>query len=204
MKRGVHARDHTIIYTEKPVYFSGEKKKGLTKTPIRMKADNSRHKLLPESRLNYAKMYTVEHNVKVWFIGEIHENSRNQLAADYREMHPPVFPPPTGGLESTPEETLNYTGGGAESPIMYPAELYDGAGSLSFPDQSGSPQYQSMGGAGSSSRGAYEGHETGNTGQFYDPAAQGDIYSNDDYPQYNQHHGGHNENDTAEMGYDDE
>lgn len=66
LKKGVHANHHTIIYTDKsPQYFAGEKEKGLTRAPICMTPDDPRHKLLKGSRLNYAKPYTVEYNVKV-------------------------------------------------------------------------------------------------------------------------------------------
>jgi hypothetical protein len=66
MKKGVHAKHHTIIYTDKkPQYFKGEKEKGLKREPIYMAPDHPRHKLLGGSRLNYAKPYTVEYNVKV-------------------------------------------------------------------------------------------------------------------------------------------
>ena len=66
MKRGVHAKHHTAIYSsEKAHLLRGEKEKGMTKRPIRITTSNPRHKLDPTSRLNYAKPYTVEYNVKV-------------------------------------------------------------------------------------------------------------------------------------------
>jgi hypothetical protein len=65
-KRGVHAEHHAIIYSgKKPVAFRGEKEKGLQKRSIKVTPDNPRHKLDDASRLNYAKTYTVEYNVKV-------------------------------------------------------------------------------------------------------------------------------------------
>ena len=64
-KRGVHASHHTIIYTDKPIISKGEKEKGLTKKPIKIIPSSPRHKLDRYSRLNYAKTYTVEYNVKV-------------------------------------------------------------------------------------------------------------------------------------------
>ncbi len=68
-KHGVHQEDHAIIYTSRPVQFIGEER--MTKTPIRVRPYTSQHKLEAASRLNYAKVYTIEYNVKVWFIGEI-------------------------------------------------------------------------------------------------------------------------------------
>jgi hypothetical protein len=65
-KRGVHAEHHAIIYSgKKPVAFRGEKEKGLQMRSIKVSPDNPRHKLDDASRLNYAKTYTVEYNVKV-------------------------------------------------------------------------------------------------------------------------------------------
>jgi len=93
-KRGVHAKYHTIIYTNKtPVAFKGEKEKGLTKKPIRVEPSGPRHKLDLASRLNYAKLYTVEYNVKVWFIGKVHSRSEWQLGTDYNRVHPPLESP---------------------------------------------------------------------------------------------------------------
>jgi hypothetical protein len=42
-----------------------------------------RDKLEPASRINYAKVYTVEHNVKVCFIGHIAEPSKKQMLGDF-------------------------------------------------------------------------------------------------------------------------
>ena len=113
-KRGVHAADHTIIWTEKPVRFSKEKEKGLQRKPIRVKPAGARHKLDDASRLNYAKLYTVEYNVKVWFVGKIHSDSEYQLTADYNLVHPPMASrgqPPT----SAPEHVYEYAEGAAGS-----------------------------------------------------------------------------------------
>lgn len=47
----------------------------MTKRPIRVKQYGS-HKLDRASRLNYAKIYTIEYHVKAWFVGEIRESIR--------------------------------------------------------------------------------------------------------------------------------
>jgi hypothetical protein len=65
-KSGVHAKHHAIIYSgKKPIALKGEKDKGLRMRSIKVTPDNPRHKLDDASRLNYAKCYTVEYNVKV-------------------------------------------------------------------------------------------------------------------------------------------
>jgi hypothetical protein len=98
-KPGVHANDHAIIYTDRAMLVAGEA--DLAKRPIRVKPYSPEHLLEPASRLNYAKVYTVEYNAKVWFIGEIHESSEWLLTAAYNEVHPPLRPrgnPPPGPL----------------------------------------------------------------------------------------------------------
>ncbi|PVH78963.1 hypothetical protein DL98DRAFT_421145, partial [Cadophora sp. DSE1049] len=74
MKRGVHADDHAVIYTDRragPKLLKGEE---LTKAALRMEPDNESHKLDGKSRVNYAKVYTVEHNIPVQFIGALTRN----------------------------------------------------------------------------------------------------------------------------------
>jgi hypothetical protein len=90
-KKGVLAGHHAIIYSsKKPVAFRGEREKGLTMHSIRVVPNNPRHKLDEASRLNYAKQYTVEYNVKSWFIGKVHADSEWQLRTDYNRVHTPL------------------------------------------------------------------------------------------------------------------
>lgn len=89
LKNGVNAEHHTIVYTSiKPEYLNGEWDKGMTKQAIRIDPATPRDKLEPQSRLNYARVYTVEYNVKVCFIGKVHVDSRSQVVADYNATHP--------------------------------------------------------------------------------------------------------------------
>ena len=144
-KFGVHAKDHAIIWTEKPVWFKGEYEKGLTKHAIRMEPSSKRHKLDEASRLNYAKLYTVEYNVKVWFIGTIHLTSEYQLTADYNLVHPPM--PPRGAPPSS-GDTYAYAGGGTEV-YQAPYSAYAASGApytasdTAFPATSSTSGYQS-------------------------------------------------------------
>ncbi|KAK5651228.1 hypothetical protein OQA88_12692 [Cercophora sp. LCS_1] len=70
-KRGVKASKHGIIYDKagKPVTLPGEPPLGFD--PIRAKLYHPDEKLAEESRVNYAKLVTVEHNVRVQFIGRV-------------------------------------------------------------------------------------------------------------------------------------
>jgi hypothetical protein len=94
-KPGVKPEDHAIIYTEdkykkgeKPTEAAGEKK--LPNVPIKMKPRTVRDQLDRMSRLNYAKVYTVEYNVKVHFIGDIHKDSADDLCRTYNLKHQPL------------------------------------------------------------------------------------------------------------------
>ncbi|KAG4432397.1 hypothetical protein IFR05_012126 [Cadophora sp. M221] len=109
-KHGVLAEHHTIIFSDKnPVYFKGGKQKGLTKKAIRIVPSGPRHKLADTSRLNYAKIYTVEYNVKVWFIGKVVKDSEWQLTADYNNFHPRLE---TRGVPPAAEDAYDHADGG--------------------------------------------------------------------------------------------
>jgi hypothetical protein len=56
----------------------------LFKKPIRVDNSPAREKLSKESRVNYSKVYTVEHNAKVCFIGNIHKDSEAAFFTDFR------------------------------------------------------------------------------------------------------------------------
>ncbi|PQE16486.1 heterokaryon incompatibility protein [Rutstroemia sp. NJR-2017a BBW] len=92
-KRGVNAKTHAIIYTENPTAKYGEMERGLTRRPIRVIPSEPQHKLDPASRLNYAKIYTVEHNLRVWFIGKLAPESEELVVTDYNQVNPPLFRP---------------------------------------------------------------------------------------------------------------
>ncbi|KAH7348835.1 hypothetical protein BKA65DRAFT_477217 [Rhexocercosporidium sp. MPI-PUGE-AT-0058] len=116
-KNGVHAEHHTIVYSDKkPVYFHGEKDKGLTKKPLKISC-SPRHKLDERSRLNYAKTYTVEYNVKVCFIGKIDKKSEWYLTADYNNTHPPIEHRTEQPVD---DEATEYAEGGGASAYDYP------------------------------------------------------------------------------------
>jgi hypothetical protein len=145
-KRGVHARHHTIIHTGKPIAFRGEKEKGLTKKPIRVEPAGPRHKLDSASRLDYAKPYTVEYNVKVWFIGKIHSNSEWQLGTDYNRVNPPLSTrgsPPEDAFDDGSTYQSNYF----PNPAYSTESLYPGAPahSVSLSSLETSPNSYSMG-----------------------------------------------------------
>src|SRR5947209_2055456 len=83
-KPGVKADYHAIVYTgdKPPKQLDGEPK--LFKKPIKVILEVKGEKLRSESRVNYSKIYTVEHNVKVVFIGKIHKDSEHIFFTDFQ------------------------------------------------------------------------------------------------------------------------
>jgi len=55
----------------------GERK--LVKKPVRVICTSNKEKLDVASRVNYSKLYTVEHNLKVCFIGEIDKAHEHRI-----------------------------------------------------------------------------------------------------------------------------
>jgi hypothetical protein len=107
LKYGVHPEDHAAIYTKHdgPVILEGEK---MENVPIRVDVIDQSHKLDPMSRLNYAKLYTVEHNVKVFFIGKIAKNYEQKVVDAYNYTNQPL--PNRPGAETT-EDTFQHAEG---------------------------------------------------------------------------------------------
>jgi hypothetical protein len=75
LKRGVKPDDHAAVFAENPKnlrlkekLLPGEK---LRKKPFSIIIEDSREKIDPLTRINFSKIYTVEHNVKALKIGRI-------------------------------------------------------------------------------------------------------------------------------------
>ncbi|KAI8962206.1 hypothetical protein F5Y11DRAFT_347777 [Daldinia sp. FL1419] len=71
LKKGVRPSKHGIIYMagSKPRLLKNEPELGFTPVALQVYAEGE--KLAKESRVNYSKLVTIEHNVKVFFIGSI-------------------------------------------------------------------------------------------------------------------------------------
>lgn len=91
-KRGVKKVEHGIIYTGKvaPQPSSAELpargETGMQPVPIRVDADEKSERLDPLSRVNYGRVYTVEHNVKVATFGMVHASSMDHLKNQFRDV----------------------------------------------------------------------------------------------------------------------
>jgi hypothetical protein len=94
-----------------------------------MVPDTERHKLDQASRINYAKVYTVEHNVKVSFIGRIAQKYEQQVTTDYNETHGLLPDRPTY-KEDVAENVFEHAEG---MDPRYPAQSYP---AQSYPAQS--------------------------------------------------------------------
>ncbi|KAA8572079.1 hypothetical protein EYC84_002004 [Monilinia fructicola] len=90
-KTGVIAEDHAIIHTTPDARLvPNEDGNQIIFRPVKMIPDSKRHELDPASRINYAKVYTVEYNVKVWFIGYVDRDSESTVKESYDQAHPPL------------------------------------------------------------------------------------------------------------------
>ncbi|KAK0635703.1 hypothetical protein B0T17DRAFT_53281 [Bombardia bombarda] len=70
-KRGVKPSKHGIVYAKGGQPLLLEREPNLGFDPVQLVLDYGTEKIAKESRINYAKLVTVEHNVKVFFIGRI-------------------------------------------------------------------------------------------------------------------------------------
>jgi hypothetical protein len=79
-----HTRNHAIIHTTPSPPFDPR----FTMTPIRVNpySPGAAYQLNDKSRLNYSKVYTIEHNIKVMFIGEVAKESKPDLKADFERV----------------------------------------------------------------------------------------------------------------------
>jgi hypothetical protein len=70
-KKGVRPNKHGIIYArgQKPKLLKKEPELGFPAVQLDIYAEGET--LAKESRVNYSKLVTIEHNVKVFFIGSI-------------------------------------------------------------------------------------------------------------------------------------
>ncbi|KAJ6779345.1 hypothetical protein PWT90_04283 [Aphanocladium album] len=71
-KHGVKPEKHGIVYErgQKSKRLDGEPSLGFS--PVRVEMTEEGEKISRESRVNYSKLVTVEHNVKVFFIGHVY------------------------------------------------------------------------------------------------------------------------------------
>lgn len=92
LKSGLSEADikaHAVIYM---VDTSSEAAPGerIVKNPIAVKPAKEDQKLHSMSRINFDKIYTIEHNVKVMNVGKVAEGSLHNLSLYFRNTHFPT------------------------------------------------------------------------------------------------------------------
>lgn len=85
-KAGIDASSHAIVHMEDqiPTALPSELAKGMNKEPLAVAAAKPDQKLDPMCRVNFAKIYTVEHNVKAMNVGIISPKSMPKLLGYWR------------------------------------------------------------------------------------------------------------------------
>jgi len=85
-KHGVNPEDYAAVYpTSGKVKFKPGEKESMRKEPFQIKIEESDEKIDAMSRLNFSRVYTVEHNVKVKNIGRIPPDEVPRLIHYFRD-----------------------------------------------------------------------------------------------------------------------
>lgn len=88
-KKGINKKHHAIAYTtrKEPAPQENEKPRTADEKPmlpgIRVVPKKKQFKLDPMSRIDFSRIYTVEHNVKVFDFGNVHEDHMQRLIAQW-------------------------------------------------------------------------------------------------------------------------
>lgn len=99
-KRGVVKSEHTIAYTgdappdpmKSEIDINGET--GMLPIPIRIIPDvvNGQQLYLAQpSRVNFGKLFTIEHNIRIQKFGIVHEESMNPMIYQFLSVHYPLW-----------------------------------------------------------------------------------------------------------------
>ena len=79
-------RAHTIIYmTDTRPFCLPEEEKYLTKRPIAVDKASADQRLDPMSRVNFKKIYTIEHNMKIMNVGKATKDSLPAFIGYWRQ-----------------------------------------------------------------------------------------------------------------------
>lgn len=72
-KSGVNSKDHGAIYEVDSTFELLPREPALGFRPVRHRSLDGEDAMSPAARINYSKLCTVEHNVKIAFVGEVLE-----------------------------------------------------------------------------------------------------------------------------------
>lgn len=81
----MNPQDHAVIHMKHSEPFNNSPEPRITKEPLEVKPAAHDQKLDKMSRLNFGRVYTVEHNVKVMPVGKISERSMPKLRGYARD-----------------------------------------------------------------------------------------------------------------------
>ena len=115
-KPGCHPEVHSMIYTNpEPGYLVGEIP--LRNPKIRMQSSGP-ETLAKASRINYAKRYTIEHNLSVCFIGRIARESSDDFWMTLNQVNTALVPPAPADDDDDDDDFQNpiTTGSGGRGP----------------------------------------------------------------------------------------
>lgn len=90
--QGVVKSDHTVIFTGKdppqlhPDEHPKQQELGMRPEYIRVKTRSLTDKLSPSSRLNYGKIYTIQHSAPVKAFGRVADNCLGRLESNFRSV----------------------------------------------------------------------------------------------------------------------
>ena len=91
-KRGVVKAEHAIVHTTRdsprpvPAELPHRNEDGMRSQPIRIVPDQPTDKLDSMSRIDFGKIYTIQHNIKVKPFGNVHERSRGALFTQFNNV----------------------------------------------------------------------------------------------------------------------
>jgi hypothetical protein len=91
-KQTLTKNDHAIIYTGSSPPKPTKKERPAThdeapmRPPVRVNGAKRGSKLATMSRVNYRKIYTVEHNVKVYEFGKVHDADMESLISNFNDV----------------------------------------------------------------------------------------------------------------------
>ncbi len=83
---------HAIIYARGTQPYQGPNERRMIKDPIEVAMDNHGEPLPPLSRLNFGKVHTVEHNVKVLPVGQVTSDSLEKFNEYARDRFHNILP----------------------------------------------------------------------------------------------------------------
>ncbi|KAI5362499.1 hypothetical protein Slin15195_G061560 [Septoria linicola] len=126
-KAGIIKSDHAIIFTDaEPTPLPNESRQpheqGMRATAIRVTAVNKpREKLDPVSRINFAKIHTIQHNIKVKDFGMVHPRCKAALMDQFTAVwHPGDSEESDSALDGDPlpgKSNAIDNGGGIMTPL---------------------------------------------------------------------------------------